>query len=288
MTSFEKTNSAENFSESSSSNILLTLKIIEYLFLAAFVCAIFIIKNLPDIQVARIYVAAFLAIWIFFFLTNRQISENYKRVASQSDLTKLAELYPSLSSKNSVQNNSMNSARVKALQYCQELINDYKQIRSNSRNIYYASQIATIVLSGVTPILVLVDKLEAGVSWLKWLPVICPALASIVASVVTSFPFQENSIAANTAVELLEAEQEKFILGVSEPYRYYDLADEAQRQRSSQMAIENFIIQVNNIHLKQVQESSVNKSGEQKTEPSQSSTGDEKTVLEQAKLDPIS
>jgi hypothetical protein len=58
---------------------------------------------------------------------------------------------------------------------------------------------------------------------------------------------------ANTAVELLEAEQEKFILGVTQPYRFYDLPDEAQRKQKVQESIENFITQVNTIHLRQFQ-----------------------------------
>ncbi|MBD2773848.1 DUF4231 domain-containing protein [Iningainema tapete] len=278
MTNFETTSpmeknyTVENSSASSSPNMLLTLKVIEYLFLAASVGTFVIIKVFPDIPVARIYVAGFFASWIFFLLANRQLAQNANASATQSELTKKAELYPSLTSNNSVGNNSINSARVKALQYSQELIDDYKRTRTSSRNIYYAAQLATVVFSGVTPILVLVDKLEAGVSWLKWLPVICPAIASIVASIVTSFPFQENWIAANTSVELLEAEQEKFVLGVSEPYRYNDVTDETQRQKQAQMAIENFITQVNNIHLKLVQESGVKKSAEQKTETSEEKT----------------
>ncbi|HEY9710621.1 MAG TPA: DUF4231 domain-containing protein, partial [Oculatellaceae cyanobacterium] len=104
----------------------------------------------------------------------------------------------------------------------------------------------------------------------KWLPVIFPAIASIVASIVTSFPFQENWISANTTVELLEAEQEKFILGVTQPYRCYDVDDDSQRQQKAKQAIENFITQVNTIHLKQVQAGSETKSSEQKTELVQS------------------
>lgn len=148
----------------------------------------------------------------------------------------------------------------------------YKGTRSNSRNIYYTLQLATLVFSGITPILVLVDKLEIGISWFKWLPVIFPAIASIVASVVTSFPFQENWIAANKSVELLEAEQEKFILGVTQPYRCYDVEDEAERQKKGKQSIENFIIEVNNIHLKQVEDSGKTKSKakEEKSEPVQS------------------
>lgn len=77
-------------------------------------------------------------------------------------------------------------------------------------------------------------------------------------------------MAANTTVELLEAEQEKFVLGVTETYRCYDVDDETQRQQKAKQAIENFIIQVNNIHLNQVQQLSKTKSGEEKTEQIQS------------------
>lgn len=119
--------------------------------------------------------------------------------------------------------------------------------------------------------------MEAGVSWLKWLPVICPAIASVVASIVTSFPFQETWIAANTTVELLEAEQEKFVLGIGSGYRSYNLVDETERQQKAQQAIENFITQVNNIHLKQVQESGATKSPQEKAESDQSKSGNETT-----------
>jgi hypothetical protein len=101
-------------------------------------------------------------------------------------------------------------------------------------------QISTVILSGITPInllLVLVDKLEAGQAWLKWLSVICPALASIIASIVTSFPFQKNAVAANTTVELLEAEQEKFILGITPAYRCYDVSGEAEQQQRVSQAV---------------------------------------------------
>ena len=149
---------------------------------------------------------------------------------------------------------TVSKARTKALKYCDDLVKDYKKTRQQSQVLYYSLQLSTIIFSGVTPILVLVDKLETGQPWLKWLPVICPAIASIVASIVTSFPFQELSIAANTTVELLEAEQEKFILGVGQSYRAYDATSENEEQQKSIQAIENFIIEVNNIHLKQVQQ----------------------------------
>ncbi|MDF5730052.1 MAG: DUF4231 domain-containing protein [Rhizonema sp. PD38] len=222
---------------------------------------------MPNQQNLVIWEAVFVSIWLFLFLLNQQLLNNF----NQSDLTKKAELYNYLSANNNFSaKNPLTPAREKALQYSQELIKDYKKVRGSSRNIYYTLQLATVIFSGITPILVLVDKLDIGIAWFKWLPVIFPAVASIVASVVTSFPFQENSVAANTTVELLEAEEEKFVLGITEPYRCYDVDDETQRQQKAKQAIENFIIQVNNIHLNQVQQLSNASSSESKKEAVQS------------------
>jgi D-mannonate dehydratase len=48
------------------------------------------------------------------------------------------------------------------------------------------------------------------------------------------------------------------------------ITDESQRQQQAKMAIENFINQVNNIHLKQVQGSGDKAFKEEKTEQAQS------------------
>ena len=253
-TNLENTKSAKNSDISSSLTMPFSLKILEYLSLAAFVCAAIIALILQDNRVVVIWVAVFLALFIFLALTNKQLFLKNQNFVNQSDISKKAELYNYLSfSGNLSEKKSVTPARAKALKYCQDLIDDYKRTRNNSRNIYYTLQIATIVLSGITPIFVLIDKLDINIVWLNWLPVIFPAIASIVASVVTSFPFQENWISANTTVEKLEAEQEKFVLGVTKLYRCYDAADELQSQQKSKKAIENFITQVNNIHLKQVE-----------------------------------
>jgi len=256
---------------SSSPQILSFVKIIEYLSLAAFIGAWSLTRVFPDNQLIVIWAAVFLSSFIFLFLTNRQLANNFRNRANQLELRRKAELYSYLLNPNTAaDNNQITPVREKALRYCQELIDDYKNTRETSRNIYYTFQLATVILSGVTPILVLVDKLEPSQAFFKWLPVICPAVASIVASIVTSFPFQENWISANTTVELLEAEQEKFVLGVSPAYRYSDGADEAQHQQMAKMAIENFITQVNEIHLKQIQKPDETRSREQNTEPAQS------------------
>ena len=245
----------EKFSTSSHQKKLFTLKVIDYLLVAAFVSAIVLVIIFPNEQQVVIAGAVILIFSLFLFLLNRQLFQEYKNANDEYNFNKKAELYAYLlTNSNSVDKKTFTPVRGKALQYCQEMINDYKTTRNWARNLYYSLQIATVILSGVTPILVLVDKLEAGQAWLKWLPVICPAVASIVASIVTSFPFQKNWIAASTAVELLEAEQEKFILGVTPPYRCYDLSDEIEQQQKASQALEYFITQVNNIHLNQVQQ----------------------------------
>jgi len=232
------------------------IKIGQYLFLAALICTSIISFVVENKTILVIWIAVFVSFLVFLVLLDRQLTQEASR-QMQLEVAKRAEIYQYLvDEQQQPGSNPITVARENALQYCQELIEDYKKSRQTSRNIYYTFQMATIVFSGITPILVLVDKLDIGVVWFQWLPIIFPAVASIVASVVTSFPFQENWISANTAVELLEAEREKFILGVTQAYRCYDIADEFQRKKKLKQAIENFINQVNTIHLKQVQEAS--------------------------------
>ncbi|MFN6496315.1 MAG: DUF4231 domain-containing protein [Nostoc sp. DedQUE01] len=271
----------ESLSSAPEEKKLFTLKVIEYLLLAIFVSSVLFISFYSTDKTVVIYGTISLTILFFLLLINRQVFQDSKKLADKSELGRKAELYTYLlGNHNSWNQNTLTLARKKALQYCQDLIDDYKRIKNVARNLYYILQIATVILSGVTPILVLVDKLESGQPWLKWLPVLCPALASILASIVTSFPFQKNSIAANTAVELLEAEQEKFILGVTPPYRCYDVSDEIQQQQKASQALEYFIVQVNNIHLNQVQQT--NETQSEKTESAASNESNKEATNQTA------
>ncbi|MGB3404655.1 MAG: DUF4231 domain-containing protein [Microcoleaceae cyanobacterium] len=230
------------------------LKAIEFLLLAAVIASFILLIALTEKQNIVVYLAVFTAGFFFIFLLNKQLGSDFKNNLSRSEIMMKSKIQSAMLDTAGGDRNIISVAITRALTYCQELIDDYKNTRKNSRNIYYISQITTIVLSGVTPILVVVERLGSGPSWFKWLPVIFPAIAAIVSSIVTSFPFQENWIQANKTVELLEAEQEKFVLGISQAYRCYDITDTAQRQTKAKKAIENFITQVNSIHLKQIQE----------------------------------
>lgn len=271
-------------SQPSTPGIFQPLKALEYLSFAAAIGLGVSAYTFPGDIKFIIGIAISVGLFIFLFLLNRQLQNNYVNTAKQSDLINRALLYSSVSqTQNFPENSQITLAVSTALRYCQDLIDDYKKTRQQARNIYYILQMGTVILSGVTPILVLVDKLESGQSWLKWLPVICPAIASIVASLVTSFPFQENWISANRIVELLEAEQEKFILGATPAYRSYDIADPIERQKTARMAIANFISKVNSIHLKQVVgDAAESKEEKEKTESSESS--DSKTSVDQTEI----
>ncbi len=69
---------------------------------------------------------------------------------------------------------------------------------------------------------------------------------------------------------MLEAEQEKFILGVTPSYRCYDVSDETQQQQKASQALEHFIVQVNSIHLNQLQQQAPEQQSE-KAEKAESS-----------------
>ncbi|BAZ86305.1 DUF4231 domain-containing protein [Dolichospermum compactum] len=259
--------------------MLFFFKLIDYLLAAVAITSGLIIYFDSSNQQYVTAASVALTIAIGLFLFNRQSVNNAKKESQKTELSRKAELYTSLlSNGTTLDYNTVLPARAKALEYSQELIDDYKSSRNLARTLYYVLQISTVILSGVTPILVLVDKLEAGQSWLKWLPVICPAVASIVASIVTSFPFEKNWMAANKAVELLEAEQEKFILGISPAYRCYDISEEGKQQQRVSQSIELFINQVNNIHLQLVQP---NSDSEQGTQEKQESPQSEESTTEQ-------
>ena len=252
-------------SSSAEEKKFLTLKIIDKLLIALLLLVSSIAISFSDNQKLVLYSIISLCLVLVVFIINRQLFQESQQAVSQYEAKKKAEIYTYLLNDSSWQLKNFTPVKAKALEYCQNLINDYKRVRDLSRTIYYVLQITTVVFSGITPILVLVDKIEAGQTWLKWLPVICPAIASILASIVTSFPFQKNWVAANTVVERLEAEEEKFVLGVTQPYRLCDISDEVQQQKNVSQALEYFIQQVNNIHFEQVQQNSAPQSEKQES-----------------------
>ena len=248
------------------------LKVLQYLSVAAIVGFSITGVLLPGHVKSIVGVAFSVSALIFLILLDIRLKDDYAKKAKQNELTKKANLrnLSTLTAQEAEEKSWLNPLVKSALQYSQDLIDDYKRVRVLCRNVYYILQLGTVILSGVTPILVLVDKLETDVSWFKWLPVICPAFASIIASIATSFAFQEKWTSSNKAVELLEAEQEKFVLGVSNAYQDYDITDDKLREQSLKKAISSFISKVNIIHLKQMQEDTAALKQEQQLQKSKS------------------
>ncbi len=244
---------------SSNPGLLLFLKISQALCVGGLIFCAIATLIMPIIPTGYhrffIYDAGFLTVLIFIFRLKSQFSTFTKDL--RNDLYRKARLYSNLLPKEDIPEDTPDElieAREKALEYSQELIDDYKRVRETSRNLYYIFQIATIILSSATPILVLLDKQanSPDIPYLQWLPVIFPAIAAVVTSVSTSFPFQERWVNADNVVELLEAEQEKFILGITDPYRAFMIVDSHEERRTQlKLAIENYIVAVNKIHLQQ-------------------------------------
>lgn len=147
----------------------------------------------------------------------------------------------------------------RAMQYCNDIINHYQNARYTTRRYYILSQLLTATLSGLTPILVLVDRnqdLKAMMpspftTGLTWAMLIAPGLAAVLATTSTIFNFQEEWIQSKKTAEALEAVREEFLMGASPEYRVTARDPETKLTQRKQ-ALENFIIRVNELHLKQV------------------------------------
>ncbi|MDJ0600193.1 MAG: DUF4231 domain-containing protein [Crocosphaera sp.] len=231
------------------------LKVLEYICLDSFAATVIItlvVKNKPLFITLD---AVFLAGFVFLLLFNSQYFSAKDRADRESK-------YEELLGSPELSNSRLQLERENALRYCQKLVADYSSTRKNARNFYYFLQISTIIFSGVTPVLVLVDKLDTGPVWLNWLPVILPAIASIFASFATSFPLETRWKEANKIVENLEAEQQKFSLRITkldmesiktEQGGQKQPKTNEQIQELEKQAIAAFINRVNDIHLNQVQ-----------------------------------
>ncbi|WP_336884941.1 hypothetical protein [Nostoc punctiforme] len=94
------------------------MKVIEYLLLAAFVSSALFIVFLSEDKTVVISGAVTLNLLFFLLLINRQVFQNYKKVAYQSELTKKAELYSYLlTNPNSWDKETLTLTRGKVLQY---------------------------------------------------------------------------------------------------------------------------------------------------------------------------
>jgi hypothetical protein len=144
----------------------------------------------------------------------------------------------------------------RAMAYCDENINYYQGTRYSSRRYYVNFQLATAILTGITPVLFLIEKSSLVSNYpnlkgtLPWLIIIVPAIASILATTTTVFNFQEDWVQSKRTAESLEALREEYLIGASDLFRL-DLPNR-EKNELARRALENFILKVNEIHLQQV------------------------------------
>jgi hypothetical protein len=147
----------------------------------------------------------------------------------------------------------------RAMMYCNEIIDHYQNTRYTTRRYYILSQILIATLSGLTPILVLIERDESLKAMmpnplkiaLTWAMLISPGIAAVLATTSTLFKFQEEWIQAKKTAESLEALREEFLLGASPAYQITATATDAKILQRKK-ALENFIIKVNELHLNQI------------------------------------
>ncbi|MCL2923575.1 MAG: DUF4231 domain-containing protein [Trichodesmium sp. MAG_R04] len=234
--------------------ILPFLRILSYLSFVITIALSITIFVLPSNVKLLIVLAVSLSLFIFLFFVSQDLHRNYTRKLSDYNVLKATDTYINIANLEDSPKITQIMQEVEiALNYTQRLIEESDKTRRNTKYFYYVLQIITIIFSAVTPILVLIEKSNTT-PLLKWLPVILPAIASVIASISTSFPFEETWLSSRKALESLEAEKEKFLLGVSPGYRIPRFADENDRYKMARNAMAKFINKVSSIHLKQLKE----------------------------------
>ena len=243
-------------SQAPSPNILLLFRILTYLSLVIAIASgitTFLLPN--EIKLLLIILVVSISLFVFFFLTSRELNINYLKKLKNYNLLKDRDMYIKVSQlEDSPKNKQIMEGVESALKYAQRLIDNNKKISSQAKYLYYVLQIVTIIFSAVTPILVLIEKSETTPVWVNWLPVIFPAVASVVASISTAFPLEEYKVASKKAINDLEAEKEKFLLAVTTGYRIPRNADEKIQYKMTRDAMAKFMNKVSNVHLQQLQD----------------------------------
>jgi Protein of unknown function (DUF4231) len=99
--------------------------------------------------------------------------------------------------------NDIAERRKLAMRRYAELLHWYERSRNRSRCLFYLFQTLVIVLSGITPILIIYTDL-------KLIQAIPPALASVLAGLMGVYQFNEHWLRRSSAAEALKTECIKF------------------------------------------------------------------------------
>jgi hypothetical protein len=129
------------------------------------------------------------------------------------------------------------SSRERALARCQRLIKWYTKEKRRQRLAYQTFQVAAILLSGLTPILILWSDDPAG--WTA-LPA---ALAAIAIGLLGIFQWKENYVRFAYVSEALQSEKNKFVTRTTTDY---------DKSLSEYEALSNFVTRVESLVMSEV------------------------------------
>lgn len=101
-------------------------------------------------------------------------------------------------------------------------------------------------------ILVLVEKLEISLVWLKWLFVILLVFVFVIVSFLILIFFEEIWLFFKKVVENLEVEKEKFFLVVIIGYRIFCNVEEKECYKMIRDVMVKFINMMSNIYFKKI------------------------------------
>ena len=136
---------------------------------------------------------------------------------------------------------SVPSRAAEALYRCDTMIGWYENKLTFARRCYYVFQSAVILLSGITPFLVLTPYL-ADQKALQALPA---TVAAIAAALITSYRWREDWVRYAVAAETLRSERIKFGTRTTEPYAIKLTDDDA---------LDNFVFRIEALAISEVAE----------------------------------
>ncbi|WP_440956891.1 DUF4231 domain-containing protein [Methanosarcina sp. Mfa9] len=95
-------------------------------------------------------------------------------------------------------------------------INWYDKKSLDNQKIYKKFQFILIILSSLTPVLIVIEFCQPANWLLKWSPVLTSVIVAILTSVLKSFKYQENWITYRTTCETLKKEYYYYEAGINE------------------------------------------------------------------------
>jgi len=112
-----------------------------------------------------------------------------------------------------------------ALKRCKDLLDHYLGLKKKSHNRSTRTQIASLVLTAITPVLLLIPN-NGG--WVKILAATTSAGAAISTSLLSIYGWRETYVRSGYTYHALESEMNRYLTQASDDYANYDKEKAAQ------------------------------------------------------------